>query len=288
MNWDDLRFFLSVARTGTLSGAAREIGVNHATVLRRLRALEEELETALFERRADGYGLTAAGEEILKSAGRIEDEALAIARTVSGRDVRLSGPVRIATVDTFSDVIIAPHLPAFAARYPGITIELFVADQHANLSRREADIALRPSNNPGDTMVGRRIGRLGFALYAARDSNWTLMAERAGEPLRILTGDGVLDRLAAMRWFRERMQGAAEAMRANSFLTLAAACRAGAGIACLPTYLGGTDPLLRRLEDAPEDAGTDIWLLTPPELRKTARIRAVLDWLAEIVSRQVP
>ncbi len=279
MDWDDLRFFLAVARAGTLSGAARSLAVNHATVLRRLRALEAALDATLFDRRPDGYGLTGAGEEILAHAERMEEEASAVDRRVTGRDVRLAGEVRVTTVDSIADGIIAPHGHDFAAQYPGIVLELSVTDQWVSLSRREADIAVRPANDPGDSMVGRRLGRLGFGLYASdgylADNPFT------GWPgARVIQGDGDLTETDAVRWFRKQSDGGSIAVRATSYLTIREACRGGGGIACLPKFLAEG---LTQVAEAPDTVAVDVWLLTHPELRKNARIRAVLDWLGPLV-----
>jgi len=281
MDWDDLRFFLAVARAGTLSGAARSLAVNHATVLRRLRALESSLDATLFDRRPDGYGLTGAGEEILAHAERMEEEASAVDRRVTGRDVRLAGEVRVTTVDSIADGIIAPNVHAFAALYPGIALELSATDQWVSLSRREADIAVRPANDPGDSMVGRRLGRLGFGIYAAD----TYLADHPFNDwadARVILGDGDLAETAAVRWYRKQTEGSRAAVRATSYLTVREACRGGGGIACLPRFLAEG---LTQVAEAPDTVDVDVWLLTHPELRKNARIRAVLDWLGPLVQQ---
>ena len=281
MDWDDLRFFLAVARAGTLSGAARSLAVNHATVLRRLRALEASLEATLFDRRPDGYGLTGAGEEILAHAERMEEEASAVDRRVTGRDIRLAGEVRVTTVDSIADGIIAPRIQDFAALYPGIALEVSATDQWVSLSRREADIAVRPANDPGDSMVGRRLGQLRFGLYAS--SGYLAEYPFTDWPeARVIQGDGDLAETAAVRWFRKQAETARTAIRATSYLTVREACRGGGGIACLPAFLAQG---LTQVAEAPEAVAVDVWLLTHPELRKNARIRAVLDWLAPLVQK---
>lgn len=283
-DWDNYRYFLAVAREGTLSGAARALSVNHATVLRRLRALEEHLQTSLFERRSDGYSLTSAGEEMLDHVARMEEESLALDLLLAGQDVRLAGEVRVTTVDSLAEAVLGPLLPAFAREHPGITIELATDYQWANLSRREADIALRPSNNPGDAMVGRRVGKLRSAIYRSPD-----LAEfdPAGDwrTAPVLAPDGRIGETAAAQWFVRETQGARTVLRGTSFLILRNACLGAMGVTCLPSYLG--DGLIK-VADAPESTFTDLWLLTHPELRKSARIRAVLDWMARVVPKAMP
>ncbi len=285
MNWDDLQHFLAVARTGSLSGAARMLRVNHATVLRRIRHLESGLEARLFDRLPNGYALTATGAEMLPHAERIEQEVLAVDRRIAGRDIGVSGAVRVTTVDTFADLIVGPSLGKLATAYPGLSLELAIYDRWANLSRREADIALRPSNDPGDTMVGRKLAVLRFALYVANRHPVRHVPESWGEQ-RIIVGDDVLQSLASDRWFRQFASEAQVAVRSTSYLTQAAACASGAGIACLPCYVGDGNPALRRLEGVIEHLGTDIWLLTHPDIKTLPRIRAAMDWLAETVLSQ--
>ena len=281
MNWDDLRFFLAVAREGSLSAAARSLSVNHATVMRRLRALETALDATLFDRRPDGYGLTPAGEEILAHAERMEEEAIAVDRRITGRDVRLAGDVRVTTVDTIADLIVAPELPEFGEAFPGITIEVSTTDVWVNLSRREADIAIRPANDPGDTMVGRRVGRLPFSVYASSEYlQQSPVDDLAGA--RVVQSEGSLMDTEAARWFRRQTDGARISSRATSYLTQRVACMQSVGIACLPEFAAGG---LVQVAKGPESIGVDLWLLTHPELRKTARIRVVLDWLAPVLGR---
>ncbi len=286
-DWDNYRFFLAVAREGTLSGAARALSVNHATVLRRLRALEEQLQTSLFERRTDGYSLTSAGEEMLSHVERMEEESLALDLSLAGQDVRLAGEVRVTTVDSLAEAVLGPLLPSFAAQHPGITIELVTDYEWANLSRREADIALRPSNNPGDAMVGRRVGMLKSAVYRSPAlAGYEGASAGAGEPdwrdAPILAPDRRIAETAAGTWFNKETQNSRIALRGTSFLILKNACARGMGVTCLPTYLG--DGLVK-ITAAPENTYTDLWLLTHPELRKSARIRAVLDWMARAVPK---
>lgn len=288
MDWDALRFFLRVARDGGLSPAARSLGVNHATVLRRIRALEAALGVRLFDKSAGGYTLTPAGESITDSIARMEQEADAAILRVRGQDLQLSGEVRITTVDTLADRLLAPALPSFRADYPGLRLQIATIDAQANLSRREADIALRPSNDPGDTMVGRRAGALRFKVYGAPALIEEFEDWRTGPHLR---GADRLANLASDRWFAEEVAGfdatkpqPAAVIEATSFLTLAEICAAGAGFACLPAFLGDPDPRLAAVAAAPEAVGTDVWVLTHREIRTAARIKAVTDWLTKIVT----
>ncbi len=277
-DWDDLRLFLAVARAGSLSGAARALGVTHSTVFRRIGAFEERLGVRLFDRLQGGYDLTAAGEEMRESALRIEEEIAALALKVTGQDQRPTGTIRITATDFLAQALLPAHVAAFRAERPGIEIEAIVSDTVLDLTRREADIALRIGNPGQEALVGRRIGQLAFAVYAARD--------RAGDPA---TGDwvgygashGPLSRAMARWWPRMR-----QVYRTNSITAAQAAARAGIGMAALPCVLADRDPGLVRLCPLPEPFALDLWLLTHEDLRHTARIRMFLDFMGTAVQAE--
>lgn len=279
MDWDDLRLVLAVAQTGTLSGAARNLRVTHSTVFRRLGAIEESLGTRLFERFRDGYSATPAGEAAAALAARFADEFLAMERRLSGQDLRPSGTVRIATTDTIS-VMLMRHLPALRRAHPDIHLEITISNAIANLTRREADVAVRPVPEPSDTLVGRRIADIAHAIYGSP----AYLARHDGADLSDHHWVGVDDTLATTvigRWMEENVAGARIAVRVDALPALRDAVRAGIGIALLPCYLGDEDSRLRRtLPRAAPEARSALWLLTHGDLRRTARIRAVLDFLA--------
>jgi DNA-binding transcriptional LysR family regulator len=288
-DWNDLRTFLAIARQGSLQGAARALGVNHSTVFRRLNALEARLAVRLFDRSARGYALTAAGEHMLASAERVEDEILALERRLLGGDVRLSGTLRVTTTDTLVHGVLGPHLRAFQTAYPAIELELFTGNAFFDLSKREADVALRPRRHPGDAMVGRRLAEIAVALYGGRD----YLAARGRPPSvaaldghAVIIGDASLGHLPATRWLAERTPAGATMLRCNSWLSQFAAARAGLGLAALPCFLGDPAPeLIRVLPPEPALAG-ELWLVTHPDLRRTARVRAFMETLARGLRRE--
>ena len=273
-DWDDLRLFLAVARAGSLSGAAKLLGVTHSTVFRRIGAFEERLGVRLFDRLPSGYALTAAGEEMRDSVLRIEEEISALALKVTGQDQRPGGTIRLTATDMLAVGVLPRHVAAFRAQWPGIEIEVVVADSVLDLTRREADIALRVGNPAQDTLVGRRVGRLGFAVYAAAgqggppdpaDADWIGYGKAHGPLSRNLA-----------RWW----PGMRQVYRTNSITAAQAAARAGIGLAALPCVLADPDPGLLRVAPFPEDFALDLWLLTHEDLRNTARIRIFLDFMA--------
>jgi len=271
----DLRTLLAIAREGSLAGAARRLRVNHSTVFRRLGAIEARLGTRLFERQDGSYVTTAAGEDLLRTAERVEAEVEALERRLSGQDLRLTGSLRLTAPDDISEVLVMPLLAEFRHSYPDITVELVVDNRMLNLTRREADIAIRPTRQPPETLAGRRIAGLASAVYAAAgtaadgaDQRW-IAWEEGGGPLLVA------------RWLADHVDRHAIAYRSNSMLNQASGARAGLGLAVLPCFLGDGDPRLQRISGPLPELETELWLLTHPDLQRTARIRALLDLLYE-------
>ena len=279
MNWDDLRVVLAVARAGSLSGAARSLRVTHSTVFRRLTAIEKRLGVRLFERFRDGYSATPAGETAASFAARFADDFVALERRLSGQDLRPSGTVRITTTDTICAMLMR-HVLALRAAYPQIHLEITITNAMANLTRREADVAIRPTAEPPETLVGRRIATIAHAIYGSRA--WLARRGRSDR-----SGDewvGLDDALATTvigRWMNGNVQDARIALRVDALPALRDAARASMGLALLPCYLGDEDDQLRRVRPAAiPEARSALWLLTHGDLKRTARIRAVMDFLA--------
>jgi DNA-binding transcriptional LysR family regulator len=278
MNWDDLRLVLAVVREGTLSGAARHLRVTHSTVFRRLGAIEEGLGVRLFERFRDGYSATPAGEAVAALATRFADDFVALERRLSGQDLRPSGTVRITTTDTISAMLMR-HAPALRAAHPEILLEVTVSNAMANLTRREADVAIRPTPEPPETLVGRRIANIAHAVYGSP----AYLSRHGGDPseLEWIGLDETLATTVIGRWIRENVRDAQIGLRVDALPALKDAACAGVGVALLPCYMGDIEGQLGRV---PAVAGPDLrsalWLLTHTDLKRTARVRAVMDFLA--------
>lgn len=284
-DWDDLRLFLAVARSGTLSGAARTLGVNHSTVFRRIGAFEEALGVRLFERQPNGYLLTPAGEEMQAGALRVEEEIAGLSRKVTGQDLRLSGTVRVTTIDMLAFGLLPRHLAGFRKAYPGIEIELIVGNATLNLSRREADVALRVGNEPPESLVGRRAGRLMFAVYGSAD----YCSENTEPDLARHDWIGFdAEHAALVHRFSSFLPDVKPAMRANSVAAAVAATKAGLGLGPLPCSIADLEPDLVRVAPLPDNFTLDLWLLTHEDLRRTARIRAFLDFVADALMKEAP
>lgn len=277
LQWDDLRVVLAIVRAGSLSGAARGLGVSHATVFRRLQTVEERLGVRLFERGRSGYTATAAGEALAVTAEDMETRVLDVERQVAGRDLQPVGTVRLTTTDTLFDRVLSPLLAECRRAYPEIALEVVVPSQRVNLSRREADIAIRPSSNPPPTLVGRRVGVVRQAIYlhqqlASKAADW--------QALDWIGPDDSMGYRSLDGWMRKQGVDGRCRLRVDTTRGLYAAVRDGLGPAVLPCYLGDSNPDLRRLDDVPS-LTSDLWLLTHADLRKTARIRVLMDFLGD-------
>lgn len=280
--WDDLRTVLAIAEAGSLSGAARGLGVSHATVFRRLGAIEERLGVQLFERGRGGYTPTTAGEDVAGAAKRIESEVVGVERRVAGRDLLPSGTLRITTTDTLLNGLLSPILARFRQNYPEITLEIAVSNVLLSLSKREADVAVRPTQEPPENLVGRRAGRIAQAVYGAA----TVFAGAASPDYATVDWVGPDETL----WYRQldawmKQQGHDERCRyrVDSLQGMQAGVCDGVGIAVLPCYLGDGDRRLVRLGDPIPELVNDLWLLTHPDLRRVARIRAFTEFVGDAI-----
>lgn len=291
--WSDARQFLAVQRNGSLTAAARELKVNQSTVSRRIAVLEAMLGARLFDRTPDGLTLTPVGERVYEAARRMEEAALAVERTASGEDAKVEGPVRLATSEAFAVGFLFDHLAELRQRYPSLTVEVSVGQPSVDLARREADVALRfrpRGTAPAQpNLVARRLGGMAFAAFASR----AYLAKR-GAPRRannlaghdVVAYDEDLPPIPGSAWLRDASQGVAGVTRCTSVLALAAAARGGLGVTVVPCFLGLRRPALVRLAPPSTVDFADIWLVVHPDLRGNARVRAVMDWLAEAVARE--
>ncbi len=284
LDWGHLRFFLELVRTGSLSRAAQRLGVDRNTVGRRVVALEEELGLPLFDRGPQGWTCTAAGHELSALASRVEEDVLALARHADARDRAVEGTVRLTTAVQIAAHLLAPALPALRARHPALLLEIAADQRTFDLTRREADLALR-LGRPRDTgLVTRKLSPVAFRVYGSR----AFAAERRGridlarDPLIGL--DESHSRVPQERWLDEVAPGRRVVFRSNSTASLAAAARAGVGAAILPCYIAERDPELVRLE-GPEPVDHELWLLVHGDLRRAPRVRAVIEWVDDVVER---
>jgi DNA-binding transcriptional LysR family regulator len=284
--WDDLRYVLAVADARSLASAARNLGVNHTTVLRRVSAFEKRLGLRLFERLPTGYVLTAGGEELIAAARHIDDTVTTLERKLAGQDLRLSGTVRVTTTDTLMGSILPEILAGFRAAHPGIGVEVALSNLMFNLTRRDADVAIRPAKDPPETLTGRRIAKIAFAIYA---SPHYLAKHRKPDDLAAHQWVGPDDSLAGSsvaQWMRSELPETEITLRTDSLLGLRQAAQAGLGLAALPCYLGDTSPDLVCVHGPIAAMETALWILTHEDLRHTARIRAFTEFAANAFNRR--
>lgn len=266
MNWDDLRYFLAVARAGTIRGAAQALRVSHTTVSRRIDALEADLGTRLFDRHRDGFVPTDEGVRMLAAAERVEDDVAALTRDAAGRDARLVGHVHITTTDEFISAFVLEDLRPLCEAHPELTLTVDHDGRTYNLAKGQADLAIRAlplHAAPPDALVSRRLAPLTIATYGPADRVAPARWLGSGDP-----------RLLAV--FRDSSYPDLPAW--GQFCTvsvLAAAARAGLGQAVLPTWVGDPDPGLARLPHPDVRHMADLWLLYHPDLRANARVDAV-------------
>jgi DNA-binding transcriptional LysR family regulator len=282
VDWDDLRYFLKVAETGGLSPAARFLRVNTATVGRHIEALEVGLGQKLFERTAQGYRLTDAGERLLEWSRKVEVEFTNIQAAFGATPAEVTGTVSIATTDWVAIGFLIDTLPEFRRRHPGIDLDIAAAVDPVNLSRREADVALRLSRPEQGNLIARRIADLGHGLYASPQ-----YLERHGMPdlSRGCEGHALIDwpqgleTTAPVTWMRRHAAKARPVLRGNASVRLSAV-KAGLGVSLL-AHIGVPrgDGLVRlAVEPAPPPRG--LWLVAHADLVHLPRIRAVIDHIA--------
>jgi DNA-binding transcriptional LysR family regulator len=289
LDWDDLRYFLAVHRNATLARAASALAINATTVGRRLVALEEQLEARLFDRTPDGYALTPAGRDLLARAEAIEAQTFAIERELMGADQRPTGVVRLTATETLATRFVMPHLPAFRAKYPEITLALECTNRRISLARREADVALRLARPREDNVVPRRLAAVHLGLYAA--PHYLDQRGMPEDPETTLAGQDVIlfadSRAFAVEnaWFQPRIAGARIPMRSDSVSSIYAAAVAGLGLALLPAAVADRDAALRRVPTASSPAPREIWQAVHADMQKNKRVRVVLDFLAEVLGR---
>ncbi|MGR9117564.1 MAG: LysR family transcriptional regulator [Gammaproteobacteria bacterium] len=285
LDWDDLKHFLALSRQGSVRAASDKLGVSHSTVARRIEAFEKQLGVRLFERSPSGYALTAAGEEVLMVAEQIENELHGMERRLAGRDQQLAGDIRVTMVDVLCTHLLMPHLAEFSRLYPDISLEVMTAHDIAfdtlDLSKREADVALRFTQKPPDHLIGKCLGNMYCAAYASQEYIWQNDLEN-GTTARWID---CVKRGNFPAWIKNSDYPHIPAKGAfQSLLLQFEAAKAGMGIGMLPCFLGDPEPTLQRLPPGVARPSYDLWLLTHTDMRTTARLRIFSEFIAKAVS----
>ena len=283
IQWDDVRIFLAVQRQRSYAKAARELGVVPTTLSRRVAELEASLEATLLERTPSGLAPTAAGEALAARAARMEEEMVASERELRGRDARLEGTVIVTAGDAIASHLLVPWLVDFRRLHPGIAVDLRADNRALDLTRREADVAVRLFRPRESSLVAQRAGEMPFALYGseayfARRARPRQAAELAGHEW--IAWDPRIESSPQSRWLSRQVPRARVVLRANTTAALVAACAAGHGLAVLPTFVAESEPRLVQVLARVSPPPRPVWIATHADARKSARVQAMVEWLA--------
>lgn len=276
MDWNDVRYFLALARTGSVRAAGERLGVSHSTVARRVEALEEELKSRLFDRSRDGYALTDAGQQMIAGAERIEGEMSALERGLVGKDERLAGTVALTCCDNYVADLVVHELVPFCQDNPDIELSFTTDSRSFDLSKREADLAIRTlakNAQPPEHLIGKRLAPVTIANYVARAHEDRLDPEVADAAPRWISGTA--SKVQALFVSESSYPDVPSWGTFSSLDLMARATTEGLGIAMLPTYVGDQTGGLRRLKEPDLRYVADLWLLCHPDLRDNARFRAM-------------
>lgn len=286
LDWDDLRFFLAIARHGSLSAAAKDLRVAQSTVGRRLASLESSLGVRLLNRTPDGYVATPAGQEVLAKAERLEAEAVSLEREVGGRDTHMSGLVRVTCAESMASHVLAPCLAVLHEKYPDIMVELIPDARELSLSMREAEVSVRLAQSSQHDLVVRRIGTMAFGLYASP----AYLEQRGGPDLEggcpghhIVTQLNDIEDATQTGWLADLAPRARIAVQTSSHEAAVTATLHGGGLGCLACVRADREDGLVRLAVPSPVPSSDIWLVAHKDNRRNARIRAVLTHVTEAV-----
>ncbi len=276
-NWDNLRFVLIVAKNGSVAAAARELGVNRTTVLRRIDAFQKDIGCRIFERTRSGYVLTLEAGQIIDAANEVESVIFNIQRQIEGHELRLEGELRVTTTDTLMVSRIGPQLAGFHRKYPHITVTVTITNNILDLTRRDADIAIRPTRVPEPPLVGNRVADVHFGVYASA----VYLRSAGSKDLsqhHWLGFDTSLQTTAPAKWLDSNYPEARICLKSDTFVGLKLAAENSMGLALLPAYLGDDSSKLQRIDAPTDELTTGLWLLTHPDLIRSARVNAFMDY----------
>lgn len=286
--WDDVRFFLAVARSGSLSSAARALGVGHVTVGRRITALEKRLGVTLLNRTPDGFAATSAGEAILRQSAAMESAAIDLERIVAGHDALVTGSVRVTTTEALAYQLVAPAIAALRESHPELRVDLIAGVRSLDIARREADLAVRFARPSASDLVCRKLGEVGFSLYASKRYLASAGIPKRGQGLAGLDLISFTGAPAATSPFfmGESLEGARIALRCDNPLIQVQAAASNVGIVEAACFLGDSSPDLVRVWPNEAPARRAVWLIVHQDMRRAARIRAVSTVITETFRRQ--
>jgi len=272
LEWDDLKLVLAIARARSITQAAKQTGIHHSTLFRRIADIETRLGTPLFERLQGDYQPTSTGQAAIETAETLEAEMAVLARKLAGQDIRPSGILRLTSTDTLLHAVLADDLAAFGKAYPEITLQVVTDNRFYDLNRHDADIAIRPSNAPNENLVGRKIAPIRSVICGPSG-----LDDPAKGPW--ITCDETLAHIKAARWRDKHFADQHVALRSNSLLNVARLVDAGGGFAVLPAFLVAAFANIAVIGDPVEGLDNDLWMLMHRDLKATPRVRAFNDFM---------
>lgn len=277
MEWDDLRVVLAVCRAGSLSGAAKALKLNKSTVFRQINAIEKKMGVRFFERLPQGYQMTEAGEMVMHTAQRMEADVNNLQTQLLGKDFRLQGNIRVTAPEGIAMAFLAPLMAEFCQIHPDIDIDLITTSAALELSRREADLAIRVTRKPPDTSLGKRVSAFNFGIYASPD----YLCSRRSLPLNELDwllADDEVYWLGKTIWKNKTQAAQQTKFVCSSTLVTMNAVKQGLGVMLLPCFLGDNEKDLERVTEPLEELSSELWILTHQDLRHTARVKALMNY----------
>jgi DNA-binding transcriptional LysR family regulator len=280
VNWDNLRYVLVVAEKGSIAAAARELGVNRTTVLRRINTFQDNLNCRIFERGDSGYILTPEAEKMIDAAREVENTLFNMQRQIAGRELRLEGELRVTTTDTLIVSVIGPHLASFHRKHPHIVVNVVMTNNILDLSRRDADVAVRPTKTPEGNLIGQRLADIHFGIYASPE----YLSSNNAENLRDHSWVGFETELQSTLpglWLDANIPTEKICLRGDSFIALKVASENAMGLSLLPNYLGDSSEILEKLPIVVDELNTGLWLITHPDLNRSAKVHAFMDHFTE-------
>jgi DNA-binding transcriptional LysR family regulator len=287
LSWDDFRYVKAIADSRSLAGAAEQLGINHSTVFRRLGQIEEHLGSRLFERGRGGYALTSCGLQMVELANRLGEDIVTFERRITGQDLRPSGELRVTTTDIILLRLLQDVLVGFRRAYPEIVLDLIVTNRMLNLSRRDADVALRAAYPGNEMPTGNRLARIAWAIYGPSGlASPSFDARVEGRKHDWIAFNEHTSIARALKWLKVNVDEARIVYKANTLVGLAETASAGVGLALMPCFVGAGVPGLVQLSPPIPEVEGELWLLTHPDLQSTARVRAFMDYCAAEIGKR--
>lgn len=281
MDWENLHVFTVFARRSSLSAAARDLRVEHATVSRRIAALEEELGVKLVDRRGRTYVMTSEGERLAQIGKRMEEDSFAAERVARAGQQEITGKVSVSAPPVLGALVLAPRLAELRRSQPGIDLRLISETRAASLHRREADVAIRLSRPADASLVARKVGRIRFYLYATAE----YVASRSPSEWSFLAYDESMEDSPQQEWLKAHAGDRRIVLESNDLAIQQAAAGGGAGIAGLPSFAGDRDSALVRVPSDGPTLSRDAWLAVHRDLRRVPAVRAVMGFVGQVLER---